>query len=152
MLETGQPAAALAAYEQGIEHLQAVYDRAPQFGHCRLLLSNSYAGLARVYRTLDQPAQAAGAALERRKLWPGEPIKLYDVACDLALCVPLMAKGKSTLGAEEQAERQKWIDQTIEVLREAVTAGFKDFDHMRTDPDLDAIREHAEFQGLFPKM
>jgi hypothetical protein len=36
-------------------------------------------------------------------------------------------------------------------LKEAIAAGFKDFDHMKQDSDLAVLRDPPEFQPLFPK-
>ena len=40
-----------------------------------------------------------------------------------ALCVPLVGAGEAELSAEEQAERQKYVDLAVETLKEAIEAG-----------------------------
>ena len=47
--------------------------------------------------------------------------------------------------------RRRYADEAVTLLRQAVAAGFKDFTHMQTDPDLAAIREHAGYKELVEK-
>ncbi|MBI3461939.1 MAG: tetratricopeptide repeat protein [Planctomycetes bacterium] len=148
LAQMGRHEEALPAYEQAIGHQRAALARAPETSEYRGLLSKHYSALAREQRELRRPVDATRTALERKKFWPDNANELYDVACELALCVPLIEQRKSDLSADEQTERQKYIDQAIEVLREAIANGFQDFEHMQKDSDLDAIREHARYKEL----
>lgn len=60
--------------------------------------------------------------------WPNDMDMLYNAAC-----------GHAMLGEREEA---------AEKLLESVRAGFRDFDHMETDPDLRTIREHEVFLAI----
>ena len=46
---------------------------------------------------------------------------------------------------------QQHIAAALATLREAITAGYKDFAHMQKDPDLTPLRDLPEFKGLLPK-
>ena len=48
----------------------------------------------------------------------------------------------------EQSERQKWLDLALTCLKEAVTAGFDNFEHIEQDTDLTPLRQLPEFQAL----
>jgi len=48
--------------------------------------------------------------------------------------------------AREQA------DLAMAWLRKAVTAGYKDAEHMKQDKDLDALREREDFKKLFAEL
>jgi tetratricopeptide (TPR) repeat protein len=61
-------------------------------------------------------------------LLPTDPIVRYHLACSLA-----------AVGRSEQAVR---------ALSEAIELGYRDFEHLETDPDLDLLREHPQFQAL----
>lgn len=59
---------------------------------------------------------------------PSDPQVRYHLACSLAV-----------LGRADEAVR---------ALVSAVELGFRDFEHLETDPDLAPLREHTQFQAL----
>jgi hypothetical protein len=83
-----------------------------------------------VFRAFDAGDYQRAAALleEHLRHWPDEPDMIYNLAC--AYC---------RLGEAEKAGQ---------ALLRAVKAGFRDFEHMRTDPDLAAIRGEELFQAI----
>ncbi|MDY7108863.1 MAG: PDZ domain-containing protein [Planctomycetota bacterium] len=83
-----------------------------------------------VFRAFDAGdyQRAANLLEEHLKRWPDDPDMIYNLAC--AYC---------RLGEAEKAG---------EALLRAVRAGFRDFEHMRTDPDLAAIRGEELFQAI----
>jgi hypothetical protein len=48
------------------------------------------------------------------------------------------------------AARQQHIADSLATLREAIAAGWKDFDHIQKDPDLAPLRDLPEFKTLWP--
>src|SRR3954464_15077200 len=73
---------------------------------------------------------ADGLKMDRKlvKLQPRNATAHYNLACSLAL-----AKRKSD---------------ALRELREAVQLGYRDFDWMLQDPDLEPLKQHPEFQAL----
>jgi len=71
-----------------------------------------------------------GLACDRRlaNLLPNDPKVRYHLACSLA------AVGR--------------IDEAASTLFEAVELGYRDFDHLESDPDLDSLHEHPLYQAL----
>jgi serine/threonine protein kinase/Tfp pilus assembly protein PilF len=61
----------------------------------------------------------------------------YDFACIYSL-----ASGKSA------DRKQEYADRAMELLRNAVRAGFKDAGHMKKDTDLDPLRDREDFKKL----
>jgi WD40 repeat protein len=61
----------------------------------------------------------------------------YDFACVYSL-----ASGKSA------DKKREYADRAMELLRNAVTAGYKDAGHMKQDTDLDPLRGRADFKKL----
>jgi adenylate cyclase len=59
---------------------------------------------------------------------PSDPEVRYHLACSLA------AVGLA--------------DEAIAALLEAVDLGYRDFDHLESDPDLDCLHTHPRFQAL----
>ncbi|MDO8545556.1 MAG: hypothetical protein Q7S40_34365 [Opitutaceae bacterium] len=73
---------------------------------------------------------ADGLKMDRRlvKLQPDNATAHYNLACSLAL-----SKRKSDALSE---------------LRRAVQLGYRDFDWMQQDPDLEPLKKHPDFQRL----
>lgn len=145
--EVGRRDRALAAYQQAVAEQRAAVARAPQVKQYQTRLGFHLYRLAYVHRELGQHAEAAAASLERLRLDP-RPIDRYDVACALALCIPLVGQGQTELSAEEHAQRQKYADQAMAVLRDAVEQGYTDLAHMKRDSDLDPLRPRDDFRKL----
>ncbi|MEZ5940618.1 MAG: tetratricopeptide repeat protein [Planctomycetaceae bacterium] len=87
---------------------------------------------------------------------------LYNAACGYGLCLELAngwsgqrpfpaADGIPEGTPEEQALRSEYRTKALDALRQAITAGWKDFDHMRQDTDLQALHGDADFEALFPE-
>ncbi len=73
---------------------------------------------------------ADGLRMDRRlvKLQPDNATAHYNLACSLALCKRRTA--------------------ALRALQEAVKLGYRDFDWMQQDPDLEALKQHPDFQAL----
>lgn len=82
-------------------------------------------------------------AAARASLWPGDSREMYNAACEVSLCLARAREARH--GATEQAAQSLLARR---LLRRALRLGFCDDDLMRIDPDLDAIRGHAEFNVL----
>ena len=67
-----------------------------------------------------------------------------------ASALPLI-KDKPAPTPAEVAERKKFVDLALGCLKEAIAAGYHDFDHMRQDTDLTPLRGLPEFEDLFPR-
>ena len=141
-------AEAIDAYESAARHQEAAWNADPDDINYRILLNLHLGQLGRCQRELRQPQAAAGVALRRKKLWPDNATEIYNVACELALCVPLIGKENNELTADDTQQRKRIADQAIEVLREAVAAGFDDLDHLKRDPDVDSIRSSPGYESL----
>ncbi len=96
-------------------------------------------------------AEAVQAVAKLRELKTATAGQLYNAACVYSLCAGRPGAAPSLLTAEQIAARQQYIDHALETLREAVKAGWKDFDHMQEDPDLTVLRDLPEFKALLPQ-
>lgn len=77
---------------------------------------------------------ADGLKMDRKlvKLQPQNPTAHYNLACSLAL-----SKRKAA---------------ALQELRQAVQLGYRDFDWMEQDPDLEVLKQHPEFQALLAQL
>lgn len=72
---------------------------------------------------------------------------LYNAACAYALCESLVGQRNPT-SDEDRELKGKYHRLAIDSLKSAVDSGFNDFDRMRTDTELDSLRESPEFMEI----
>jgi tetratricopeptide (TPR) repeat protein len=133
---------------QAIGQQRAAVERAPHVVPYRVSLSVHYAALADLQRQAGRPDEAAAAALERQKLWAGNPGELYGVARDLAATAAAVGKGKPELTAAERDRRRRYADLALDALRRAVAAAFKDRRRLQDDPALGVLRPRDDFKEI----
>ena len=104
-----------------IRFFESVLRRAPHYAQVVELLGGLYTRQGRI---------AEGLKMDRKlvKLQPQNATAHYNLACSLAL-----SKRKSD---------------ALRELQQAVKLGYRDFDWMQQDPDLEALKHHPEFQSL----
>jgi serine/threonine protein kinase len=151
-----QKAEALAMSQQALAHLRAAYDKSsreksPNFADYRAGLSKNYANLAKFKRDSGKPAEATALALERRKLWPDDAGELYKVAGELALSAAANDGTSAQPTAGASIDRRLLVQQTIEVLQQAVAAGFDKFDELQKDQRFKFLAEEEAFKQLLEK-
>jgi tetratricopeptide (TPR) repeat protein len=127
-------------YQEAVRQQRAVLDKAPQLADARRLLASHYARLVRACRRTGRPQEAAAAAREFAQLRPPMAGELYGTACDVAQCIPLAAAA--------QAERRRYAELAVELLRQAAAHGFKDAARLKKDPDLAPLRSDDAFKSL----
>src|SRR5205807_2370274 len=93
-------------------------------------------------------ADVAQAGAKLRGLKPATDVNLYNAACAYSLCVGLVVRDTAK---RSEVEGRKYRDLAIDCLKEAIAAGYKNFDHMRKDGDLKPLQGLPEFESLFPK-
>ncbi|MBI1913775.1 MAG: protein kinase [Planctomycetes bacterium] len=150
----GQPEKAAADFrvtidtkKKLVETSRAAFTRTPHVLKNRVALSDAYRELGEVQRKAGRPADAAATALLRVQLWPGHFSELYDAACELALCVPAVGE-TGALTPQQQAERRRYADQAMDLLRRSVLAGMTDVAHFKADTDLTALHGRDDYKAL----
>jgi serine/threonine-protein kinase len=101
-----------------------------------------------------QHREAAALAAELLRRRPKDPGVLFQAACCYALCGPAVAHGKAAeqLTPDERDQQKGYARQAVEALRQARANGYRDVKALQTDPDLDPVRESAEFRTLLDEM
>jgi len=100
----------------------------------------------------SNPAAAAEAANKLRELQNATHMQLYNAACVLSLCAAtVQAADGQELDAAQSTQREAWIVEALETLKQSIEKGWADFAHMQQDPDLTILREHEEFKALLPR-
>jgi tetratricopeptide (TPR) repeat protein len=148
LVRLGRPALALPAFRQAIEQKRRVLAEGPKLKSRIRSLGNHYLDLAEAQRALGQPSQAAATLWEHRELWNQDPEGLCKLARGLSLCIPVVARAQAEPTGDQQVERRNYGDRAMDALRQAVAAGWRDAAGIRTDADLDPIRERDDFHTL----
>jgi hypothetical protein len=97
-------------------------------------------------------AGSFAAAKKRCDLGWDPPDDAYDAACALAVCIPIAATKDQLDETKRQDAIQFFGDKAMAMLRDAVTKGYKDIDHLRKDDDLKALHERRDYQKLVQEL
>jgi serine/threonine-protein kinase len=134
----GRDEEAISMIRRAIESQRIALDKAPQVSQYRRLLSSHYHRLAQSLRSLGRVDEATDAMGRSRASWPEDPTELYDLACELSRCLPIVrAQEKESLAAEAMG-----------ALRAAINAGWSDARRTAHDGDLSPLRDRADFQRV----
>jgi non-specific serine/threonine protein kinase len=120
----GKDEAARAFTHRSVQVLEKQLSNVPEDARARVLLANDYA-------LLDRADDAAREATMAMALRPGDGSTLYNVGCVFA-----------NLGKKAE---------TLNALRKACEAGFRDPTWARQDPDLAFLHGDPEFERLYPE-
>lgn len=112
-------------HEFEISFFESVLKRDPAYTDVIEILGGLYTKHGRV---------ADGLRMDRKlvRLLPSDPTAHYNLACSLAL-------------VKRKAE-------ALRALRQAVELGYRDFDWMQQDPDLEGLKNHPLFQALLEQL
>jgi hypothetical protein len=143
-----RPEEALVAFRRAIEHQRFALEAAPNVARFRQFLSKQYWNYGRALRALGRVDEAAEAAFARKELWPGDPERLYSVACELAMAGERIGSGGAALDEEEVETKRRLGDEAVAALEQAIEAGLTRVERIPNDPDLAGIREHPGFGEL----
>jgi tetratricopeptide (TPR) repeat protein len=134
------------------ERRRAALDKAPDDPAARAALQAALYGLVRIEIQRGRPEEAAAALLERQKLRPGQPGRLYVLAQEVAKLMPPAAGSPQPADAAAGARRRRLADQAVAALRAAVDAGFDDPGPLRTGKVWAPLRERDDFRKLLAKV
>jgi hypothetical protein len=128
---------------QAIDNLKPAVARAPEVVPYRRTLNNHYGLLGEIEWRMGRAAESAAAIRERLKLWPDNAAELYTGACELARAADI---------CRDNAERDRFLGESVGALRRAVTAGFRDADKMRGDAALELLRGRDDFRAVLAEV
>jgi serine/threonine-protein kinase len=134
--------------EQALDHHQAALRANPNHPGYRSSYRTNRWALADTLVRLGDHATAAEASAQFAQAAVDRPTDLYNAACYLANCVPLAEKDSNLPEAKRQELARSYADRALDTLRQALKSGYKDLANMKKDPDLDPLRQRADFQKL----
>ncbi|HEV3136550.1 MAG TPA: tetratricopeptide repeat protein, partial [Pirellulales bacterium] len=140
-------AEALESAAQATVPLLGALDDAPRVVQYRLNLSDNFFNRAKFERASGRPAQAVALTMERKKLWPDDARELYKAVCELAESAQAVGGGKP-LSPQERQKREKYVDDAVQILKDAIAAGLDDLSAVRRESRLEVLHSHPGFQEL----
>jgi tetratricopeptide (TPR) repeat protein len=134
--------------QQLIVHRQALLALVPTDPASLTRARDGYVALVETLIRLGAHDDATKTVSELVLVPPGSGPDRVRAAGLLARCVPL-ANDDAKLPDVRRAERARaYADRAVELLREAIKRGHRDFEALKTDHDFDALRSRADFRGL----
>jgi hypothetical protein len=101
------------------------------------------------FQKVGDPAGCRATAAMWEKPNRPDADSLYNAACFRAITAAVQAKTKTT----DSARLAKVdADRAMELLNQAVKAGYKDAAHMKKDTELNTLRDRPDFQNLVAQL
>ena len=159
-----EPAEALAFAQKARTQLERLVADHPQDTYSRIDLAKSYNNIGRGLQQARDPAEALRAFQRAVDLYESlpqlDPRNSYNLACNVALCIPLIGAPNGSegildaagLSKDDQARRKRYGDRALEVLRRATRGGFLNLEILQSDTDLDPLRDRPDFQALIQEV
>ena len=107
-----------------VDFLKGVLERNRNHVDCLKVLAHNYTRMGRHREGLELDLHLAD-------LCPDDPVVHYNLACSYSCTGNL--------------------DGSVEELSRAISLGYRDFEHMQCDPDLDTVRKTEAFKKLMER-
>ncbi len=155
-----EPADAIAFAQKARTLLDRLIAIQPDDVSFRIDLAKSHNILGRLFQQTGEPVEALRSFQHAVDLYESiselDARNGYSLACNVALSIPLIGVKNgsvaevdfSRLSKGDQLRRKRYGDRAVELLRRAALEGFPDLDVLRSDTDLDPIRDRPDFQTL----
>jgi serine/threonine-protein kinase len=134
--------------QEAIRHQEAAVRLEPDRWKFRLLLREHLDHLSRTFLLCHDHVSASRVAEDASRRYPDSWEAQYDAGCTYSCCIRLAEGDKQLSTAQRLETARAYADRALVFLRAAVAKGFTNAEHMKKDPDLDALRNRADFQSL----
>lgn len=121
--DLGRRNEALAAFRESTSLEKVLFERHPSNRVSRVALSKCYDRLLHFASQAGDFATAAGALMEREKLWTDNREKLIEVSDDYVELARKVVMGKDVLSAKEKGERDHFLAEGKRVRQAAAAIG-----------------------------
>jgi serine/threonine protein kinase/predicted RNA polymerase sigma factor len=148
----GNWAAAKRLLLEGQPHHLAALKANPRHPTYRQFYRAHLAVLTSAHAAQLEQQEAVRTAETCRDLGWNAPADGYTAACGLSVSVPIVAKHDKLNDQQRQAATQFYGDAAMKMLRHAVNKGYKDVMKMKTDHDLDPLRQREDFKKLVAEL
>jgi tetratricopeptide (TPR) repeat protein len=143
-----QEADARRVLHQAITLTSRLVARSPRMPRYRRLLGNHHGVLAEIEWRQGDAAASVEQVLARWKLWPDDPVELFNVSREIARAAALEGADPARLPLPRREQQARWLDLAMTALRQAVENGFADVRRLYADEDLKILHGRAGFEEL----
>jgi hypothetical protein len=148
LIDQNRLAEAAKVITRAVAHQQAARAMNPRHPVYRQYLRNHYWILADIRVRQGRHAEAVQAAGEMARLFPDRQPDRRDAGWFLARCVVLAEKDSKLSEDERRRLAQSYADRAVQLVREAVQKGYKNFKNLRTNPGYSSLQNRADFRKL----
>jgi tetratricopeptide (TPR) repeat protein/tRNA A-37 threonylcarbamoyl transferase component Bud32 len=148
----GDWAAAKQLLLEGRPHHLVALKANPRHPNFRQFYRDHLNVLTTAHAALLEPEKAVRTAETCRNLGWDAPADAYDATCFLCQCIPIVAKHEKLDAEQRKVAALFYSDAAMKLLLEAVSKGYKDVPHMKTDTDLENLRQREDFQKLVAEL
>ena len=147
-LKRGDRAGAAKLYRKCLDLRLAVAEARPADPRQPIRVANARA-------RCGQHAEAAAPMEAMAAKYKDDPYVVRQASFNLALSAGAVSDGRpdDKLTADEKKLRDKYADLALTLIEDLVgRLGYKDVVQLRTDPDLDAVRDHPRFRAVVKRL
>jgi serine/threonine protein kinase len=137
---------------KGMQVLQRAIEKEPRHTSARRELNDLRIGRAVAVAQLGDHVQAAKDASEMASERDLTAVDIYNLTCVYSRCSEAAGKDMNLPNAARAPLKQQYADRAMDALRLAVAKGFKSVPALRTDADLDPLRQRDDFTALLREM
>jgi len=141
-------AQALDLVSQALTCHEQVLVQAPKNVGYQVVLTAHYRTLARIHQTWLQPAEAGVAFRRAKTIQPDNAQVLYQVARGFAQCAILVGRKDAESTAMGEAERLKYLGESLDTLSQAVEKGFTEVQALEKSTEFEPLRSDVRFKKL----
>jgi serine/threonine protein kinase len=134
--------------EQAVARQQAAIKSQPRNPAYPELLSEHLGRLAGVLIGLEDHVAAVATASKMSAVRPKDKSDAYDAACFVARCIPLAKKDPAASSNKRRELSERYSEQAIALLQEAVKRGYTDASKLRNDAPFETLRTNPTFKLL----
>jgi serine/threonine protein kinase len=145
-------AGAKAYLDEAGPHHEAALKAAPTHPWFRQSYRNFLSAFAPVRAGLLDRDGAIRSAEAIRDLGWDSATDAYDAACALARCADIASAVPQREAAKRREDAEFYADHALAMLHRAVSAGWRNAAHMKKDPDLNSLRQRADFKKLLAEL
>jgi serine/threonine-protein kinase len=140
--------AARQLLEEARPQVQAALDANPRQPFFREVYRNHRRELAATLLDQGEHVLAAQAATDLAGSGWQSAADSYQAACFLSRCIPLAEQDSRVSKTQRQQQARCYGDQALEMLRKALSQGYRDADHLKKDKDLEPLRAREDLKQL----
>jgi serine/threonine protein kinase/tetratricopeptide (TPR) repeat protein len=147
-----KPQKVLGWCDKGVQTLQKVLDKEPRHLEAHRILKDLGLAHAVALAQIGDHVQAAKQADEIARQGELDPVELYNLACTYGRCLEAAGKDPKLTLSDSPKVKEQYATRAIDSLRQSIAKGFKIVALVKTDADLNSLRQREDFKKLLAEL